>query len=98
MRDLALVLLAACSDYNLENEKDDPAPFDSGGTDTVDTSVTDETGPTETATVPDTCDMAAPGAGTVPIVEDCEGVVVEPIKDPWNMRIEWDYASGGTGV
>ncbi len=92
-----LYLLLACSDYNLEGDKDRDAAFDTGETVPVDTD-TDDTTPTDTDTTPGTCDLAVPSAGTVAILEACEGAIATEITDPWNVQIEWEYDTGGLGV
>jgi len=40
----------------------------------------------------DDCDVELPPAGTVPILEACEGDVVPPMADPWDVVIEWHYS------
>lgn len=37
-------------------------------------------------------------AGSVPILEACEGGDAPTIPDPWDVGIEWQYTSGGSGV
>ena len=92
-----LHLLLACSDYNLEGDKDVNPAFDSGDTRITDTD-TDDTPPTDTDTTPGICDLAVPGTGTVAIVEACNGTIPSEVSDPWNVQIEWEYDTGGLGV
>lgn len=93
-----LALVAACSDYNLNGDKGDDPGFDSGDTFVGETATDTETGTPDTETGPNECDIAAPGASSVPQVEACAGTVTAEVKDPWNLHIEWQYNSGGTGV
>lgn len=37
-------------------------------------------------------------AGTVPVPEECSGTGTPTITDPWNVGIEWQYRSGGSGA
>ena len=37
-------------------------------------------------------------AGTVPILEACAGTDAGTVTDPWNVGIEWQYTSAGSGV
>lgn len=99
MRLVSLLLLAACVDYNLEGNKDVVEGFDSGDSPPEDTATDSDSGPIEeTDTEVLDCDLLAPAATTTAILEDCEGNVPPVIKDPWNVHVEWDYNSGGTGV
>ncbi len=36
--------------------------------------------------------------GTVPVVTECEGGTVVTVTDPWNVTIEYQYTSAGSGV
>lgn len=94
-----LLLLAACNDYNLEEQTGKKQPFDSGesptDTWTTDSEVVDSP---DSPVVVDECNLPAPPASSIAIVEACEGDVPITVTDPWNVHIEWDYYSGGTGV
>ncbi len=37
-------------------------------------------------------------AGTVPVLEACEGGATPTIVDPWDVGIEWQYLTSGQGV
>ncbi len=37
-------------------------------------------------------------AGTVPVLEACEGGATPTIVDPWDVGIEWQYLTSGSGV
>lgn len=48
--------------------------------------------------VDEDCDVDEHPGGEVEVLEACTGTVVEVVKDPWNVGIEWQWASPGQGV
>ncbi|MFN7146522.1 MAG: FG-GAP repeat domain-containing protein, partial [Myxococcota bacterium] len=96
-----LLLLAACSEYDINPDLKDRQGAE-------DTSVDcppgePECGDTDTSVPPDSGDSAVPTdcsvtlepAGTVAIQEECVGEATT-VTDPWNVREEWHYAGLST--
>jgi hypothetical protein len=48
--------------------------------------------------VDDACDVDEHPGGEVEVLEACSGDVIPVVKDPWNVAIEWQYSTSGTGV
>ena len=44
------------------------------------------------------CDVDEHPGGEVEVLEACTGDVPPVISDPWNVSIEWQYRTGGSGV
>ena len=104
---LFLLSLLACSDYELVDENDATGtPDKDSGVDcppqipdcndtAVDTDV-----PIDTGTVDPDCEVLLAPAGTVSIIEECDGTtgVSGSIKDAFDLSIEYQYTSGGSGA
>jgi len=96
---LALLGLAGCSDYDLNGQTAKPSDaFDTGSPAPDETATTEDSTPLDTVADTASCNIAEPAASSVPILDTCTGDVPREIEDPWNVGVEWDYNSGGTGV
>lgn len=42
--------------------------------------------------------LAETPGGTVPVLAECEGSGTITVTDPWNVGIEWQYTTSGSGV
>lgn len=105
---LLFLSLMACSDYELVDENDNtgvPDP-DSGVDcppqipDCHDTGKIDTSIPKDTDTGDPDCEVLIAAAGTVDIIEECDGTtgVSGSIKDAFDLSIEYQYTSGGSGA
>ncbi len=48
--------------------------------------------------VDDTCVVDEHPGGEVEVLEACTGDAIPVVKDPWNVSIEWQYTTSGSGV
>jgi hypothetical protein len=105
MRPFVLLLgLAACSDYDINGEKPEPEDIDTSEPDCPSTlpecTDTDTTVDTEDSVPvdPDDCEIEAEAAGTVSVLEECQGTGTSgTVTDPYNLEIEYQYTSEQSG-
>ena len=73
--------------------------LDDNGDGSVDEGFPDDDGNGRADCLDLTCDATDLGTpGTVSVVTECEGGVSVTVKDPWNVAIEYQYTSSGSGV
>ncbi len=103
---MILLLLLACSEYELKGETPEPGGLDTSSPDCPpsipDCVDTDETGtPTDSAPPddPDDCAVTATDAGTIAVLEACDGTYSGgTVTDPYNLEIEYAYTSSALGI
>jgi len=97
-----LLLLAACSDYDLTEKTPDVPDREDTAVDCPpslpDCVDTDDTPPPDTAetAAPADCEVALATAGTVALQDECLGSGGSIVTDPWNVVEEWHYAGLST--
>ncbi|MFZ5476140.1 MAG: hypothetical protein ACOZNI_05140 [Myxococcota bacterium] len=99
---MTLLLLAACSEYDLNQEKKEPPAADDTGVpcppNLPDCHDTGTAPPPDSGTPPDPddCEVEVPSAQDVSTQEECEGVGTGEVTDPWDVQEEWHWSGLST--
>lgn len=93
----ACLLLFGCTDYELHGNDDVNDGPDTDDED-VDPDDTDSTPDDTDEPDPTDCDVTLEPAGTTPIEPACEGYDSGTVSNPWDLKVEWQYTSGGASV
>ncbi|MDP2315677.1 MAG: hypothetical protein Q8P41_22455 [Pseudomonadota bacterium] len=97
--------LAACSEYEVKGDTPEPPGVDTSVPDCpptlpdcADTDTAVDTEDSVPPVDPDDCEVAAEPAGLVTILEECQGTGSSgTVTDPYNLEIEYQYTTGGSG-